>query len=264
MNWLAREIGKAPRWLKILALLIWIVLILLWLLSRMAPGFRERAGALSGVFSAPTQSVQQTSQIGGQVQPVPGEQPPPAPGEQSQPQVRTIVVYPGHLDPTPDPSAATPVPTNQVDLGSIIDSIFGGGSEPTAVPLAETPAPMPEPTTVVATEVSVTGGIIRFNPELMAPGGLREGETGGCLTGQVVMTNPVESVKVSVASGTDDRWTEVNRETGEYRICGLPDGTWRTLVVEVPGREADFSGAVEVQISSGTATTVNWYEAPGF
>lgn len=263
MNWLAREIGKAPRWLKILALLIWIVLILLWLLSRVASGFRERAGALSGIFSVPA-AQQQTSEIGGQVQPVPGEQPPPAPGEQTQPQVRTIVVYPGHLDPTPDPAAASPVPTSQVDLGTIIDSIFGGGTEPTAEPVATTTAPAPEPTILAPTEVSIGGGIIRFNPELMSPGALREGETGGCLTGLVVLSNPVEGVKVSVALGADDRWAEVDRETGEYRICGLPDGTWRTLVVEVPGRETDFTAGVEVLITSGTATTVNWYEAPGF
>lgn len=255
MNWLAREIQKAPRWLKMLAIMVWTALLLLLLLAWLAPGMRQRAGALSGVF-APNATVQ-VPDANAELQPNTVESTQP-------PLVRTIVVVQGHEDPTPDPAAATPVPTNQVDLGTIIDSIFGGDTSEPSVSPSETPAPVPQPTTVVATEVPVTGGIIRFNPELMAPGGLREGETGGCLTGIVVLTNPIESVKVSVALGVDDRWTEVDRETGEYRICGLPDGTWRTLVVEVPGRETDFSAAVEVQITSGTATTVNWYEATGF
>jgi hypothetical protein len=262
MNWLAREIQKAPRWLKMLAIMVWTALLLLLLLAWLAPGMRQRAGALSGVF-APNATAQ-VPDANAELQPDTGESTQP-------PLVRTIVVVPGHEDPTPDPAAATPVPTHQSEFGAIIDSIFGGGSESTAATVAETPAstgetpvPVPQPTTVVITEVPATGGIIRFNPELMAPGVLREGETGGCLTGIVLLTNPVESVKVSVALGADDRWTEVNRETGEYRICGLPDGTWRTLVVEVPGREMDFSAGVDVQITSGVATTVNWYEATGF
>lgn len=63
MNWLTREIQKAPRWLKMFALLVWVILFALLALLQLAPGFRERAVALSGIFIASSAQVQQPSEI---------------------------------------------------------------------------------------------------------------------------------------------------------------------------------------------------------